>query len=115
MQVEITGEISRYVNSYKKEVSIHFETERQIRYRQTEAYYKSRIESQEKTIEEMETKIFELGDEEECKRIERVLPAHRGLLNKLLQEKNEALVNINRDPEISVSHSLKMLNLIFVK
>jgi SNF2 family DNA or RNA helicase len=113
VRVEMAIEIEELYNEYLQDQRMRLETSKGMQIQRTEEFYNNRINNLEISIADLEFKaLYSLFDEERV-RVQRVLPAQRGLLKSLKAEKEEAVQKIS-DSEIQ-SKAPKLLSLSQIK
>lgn len=108
---ELTFRIDQVFRHFLEDQKMRLDTGKMLQIKQTEEFYKNRIANQEKTIKETEYKSEYSWNEDEKIKSKRILPAQKGLLRNLMNEKEEAIVKLNnssikaKEPKlISLSH-----------
>lgn len=110
MESDFTLFISDYVSLKKEEIRVKDDSQKALRVRQVDDYYKIRIEKEESKVNE-EKKLLEwIQDEKESGKIKSRLQLAINRLNKLKKDRAERLERINADNKFNVSYSLISLS-----
>lgn len=115
IEYDLKEEVDKYVDGYHSDQLMRIENTKKMRCQQTEQYYNSRIANAKRNIKDQEDLIetaIMLNDEEMRSKAERILPAMRGALQSLIQQRDEELNKINRDVQLKVTDEVKSINLV---
>ncbi|MDP2338282.1 MAG: helicase-related protein [Bacteroidota bacterium] len=99
VRIDMAMKIDSIFNDYLEDQKMRLDTSKALQIQRTEEFYNNRIKILEQTLSDLEFKVQHSFSEEERARIQRVLPAQRGLLKNMIAEKQEAIQKIN-DSEI---------------
>lgn len=115
IEYDLKEEVDKYVDGLHADQLMRIENTKKMRCQQTEQYYNSRIANAKRNIKDQEDLIetaIMLNDEEMRSKAERILPAMRGALQSLIQQRDDELEKINRDVQLKVTDEVKSINLV---
>jgi hypothetical protein len=95
IRVEMAFNIDKIYNEHLDDQRMRLDTSKALHIQRTEEFYNNRINILEKNLLNLENIVQNTFSEDERTRIQRVLPAQRGLLKSLKEEKEEAIQKIN--------------------
>ncbi|MFZ5431891.1 MAG: DEAD/DEAH box helicase [Bacteroidota bacterium] len=95
VRIDMALRVDEIYNDYISDQKMRLDTSKAMQIQRTEEFYNNRIKILEQTLSDLEYKANYAFSEDERARIQRVLPAQRGLLKSLLAEKEEAILKIN--------------------
>ncbi len=113
VRVEMASQIDALYSSIIEDRKMRLETSKILQVQRTEEFYDNRISNLTQTLSELENKAQYSISEDERTKVQRVLPAQRGLLRSLLAEKDEALLKINNS--IILAKEPKLISLSQIK
>lgn len=94
VRIEMAAKIDSKYNEYIDDQKMRMETSKILQIQRTEEFYNNRIHNLEQTLANLEYRAqYSISDEERTK-IQRVLPAQRGLVKNLFAEKEDAVQKI---------------------
>lgn len=99
---------------YTKDQRMRLETSKAIQKQRTEEFYNYKIKVLEQTVSDLENRANFSYNEDERIRLQKVLPAQKGLLRNLIAEKDDSIERINESTLHSKEPKLLSLSLIKV-
>ena len=110
---DLLDKIDSIYREYLEDQKMRLETSKALQIQQTEEFYNNSINVQKKIVDDSEFRAQNAYSEEERMRIQRILPAQKGRLKNMLDEKDYAIQKI-KDGEIQAKEP-KLLSLSQIK
>ena len=95
LRIDMAERIDSIYSEYLEDQKMRLETSKALQIQRTEEFYNNRIKVLEQNVNNLEDRAKYTFSEEERIRIQRVLPAQRGLLKNMIAEKAESIQKIS--------------------
>ena len=113
LRVDMAEKIDSIYFEYLEDQKMRLETSKALQIQRTEEFYNNKIKVLEQTVKDLEYRAQYAFSEEERTRIQRILPAQRGLLKNMTIEKDESIQKI--DESVIHAKAPKLLSLSQIK